>query len=315
MPGTTITISGAQRNGLYELVRNHLGSVGDLWDALERDKDFATAARLGLEFGEDFELLRGPRGVPCAFLLSPVAGCAPRAVAMWRRGTTSSPTANGWLAPCANPELIGWRTGFALAEGALGSEEGAAAGRGGGAAGWRAARDRARAACPGNRDSRRAGDRAAARGDRRARRDQGAAGARQIAGRARRGAAARQPLPRGSRATARKPRPRPPLRRDRPGERAHTELTATGARPRKARSSRGVESLTPSELRAARMAAEGMTNREIAQSLFVTAKTVETPPAPRLPEARRGEADRSRRRPLRADLMAQSERRQGTSPS
>lgn len=57
MPGTTITISGAQRDGLYELVRNHLGSVGDLWDALERNKDFATAARLGLEFGEDFELL------------------------------------------------------------------------------------------------------------------------------------------------------------------------------------------------------------------------------------------------------------------
>jgi hypothetical protein len=57
MPGTTITISGPQRNGLYELVRNHLGSVGDLWDALERDKDFAKAARLGLEFGEDFELL------------------------------------------------------------------------------------------------------------------------------------------------------------------------------------------------------------------------------------------------------------------
>jgi len=57
MPGTTIKISGAQRDGLYELVRNHLGSVGDLWDALERDKDFATAARLGLEFGEDFELL------------------------------------------------------------------------------------------------------------------------------------------------------------------------------------------------------------------------------------------------------------------
>lgn len=57
MPGTTITISGPQRDGLYELVRNHLGSVGDLWDALERKKDFATAARLGLEFGEDFELL------------------------------------------------------------------------------------------------------------------------------------------------------------------------------------------------------------------------------------------------------------------
>jgi hypothetical protein len=57
MPGTTITISGPQRGGLYELVRNHLGSVSDLWDALEQQKDFATAARLGLEFGEDFELL------------------------------------------------------------------------------------------------------------------------------------------------------------------------------------------------------------------------------------------------------------------
>jgi DNA-binding NarL/FixJ family response regulator len=58
-------------------------------------------------------------------------------------------------------------------------------------------------------------------------------------------------------------------------ERIRTELAATGARPRKAVIS-GVESLTPSELRIARMAAEGMTNREIAQALTVTAKTVET---------------------------------------
>jgi len=57
--------------------------------------------------------------------------------------------------------------------------------------------------------------------------------------------------------------------------RARTELAATGARPRSAVLS-GVDSLTPSELRIARMAAEGMTNREIAQSLFVSAKTVET---------------------------------------
>jgi hypothetical protein len=57
MPRNTTTIDRDQRNGLYELVRNHLGSVGDLWDALERDKDFATAERLGLEFGEDFRLL------------------------------------------------------------------------------------------------------------------------------------------------------------------------------------------------------------------------------------------------------------------
>lgn len=58
-------------------------------------------------------------------------------------------------------------------------------------------------------------------------------------------------------------------------ERARMELKACGARPRKAVLS-GVESLTPSELRVARMAAEQMTNREIAQSLFVTTKTVET---------------------------------------
>ena len=31
--------------------------MGDLWHALERERDFAKAARLGLEFSEDFELL------------------------------------------------------------------------------------------------------------------------------------------------------------------------------------------------------------------------------------------------------------------
>jgi hypothetical protein len=57
MPDITATIDRHQRDGLYELVRNHLGSVGDLWHALEHDKDFAKAERLGLEFGEDFRLL------------------------------------------------------------------------------------------------------------------------------------------------------------------------------------------------------------------------------------------------------------------
>jgi len=57
-------------------------------------------------------------------------------------------------------------------------------------------------------------------------------------------------------------------------ERAHEELTATGARPRKIVRA-GVEALTASERRVARMAAEGMTNKEIAQSLFVTVRTVE----------------------------------------
>ena len=38
----------------------------------------------------------------------------------------------------------------------------------------------------------------------------------------------------------------------------------------------GADSLTPSELRVAELAANGGTNREIAQTLFVTEKTVET---------------------------------------
>jgi DNA-binding CsgD family transcriptional regulator len=58
-------------------------------------------------------------------------------------------------------------------------------------------------------------------------------------------------------------------------ERAMQELLAAGARPRRTALS-GVESLTPSQLRVAELAAEGMTNREIAQALFVTEKTVET---------------------------------------
>lgn len=58
-------------------------------------------------------------------------------------------------------------------------------------------------------------------------------------------------------------------------ERAHSELEATGARPRKILRS-GAEALTASERRVAAMAAEGMSNREIAQALFVTVKTVET---------------------------------------
>jgi DNA-binding CsgD family transcriptional regulator len=58
-------------------------------------------------------------------------------------------------------------------------------------------------------------------------------------------------------------------------ERAYEELSAAGARPRKIIRS-GVEELTPSELRIARMAASGMRNKEIAQALFVTVRTVET---------------------------------------
>ncbi len=56
--------------------------------------------------------------------------------------------------------------------------------------------------------------------------------------------------------------------------RAETELSASGARPRRVRLT-GLEALTASERRIAELAAEGLTNREIAQTLFVTARTVE----------------------------------------
>jgi DNA-binding CsgD family transcriptional regulator len=55
--------------------------------------------------------------------------------------------------------------------------------------------------------------------------------------------------------------------------RARDELVTAGARPRRERLS-GVDALTASERRVAEMAAAGMTNREIAQALFVTTKAV-----------------------------------------
>lgn len=57
-------------------------------------------------------------------------------------------------------------------------------------------------------------------------------------------------------------------------QRARQELIATGARPRRAMR-RGVDSLTPTEHRVSQLAAEGHTNRQIAQALFVTPKTIE----------------------------------------
>jgi DNA-binding CsgD family transcriptional regulator len=57
-------------------------------------------------------------------------------------------------------------------------------------------------------------------------------------------------------------------------EQGRTELSATGARPRRLELS-GPDSLTASERRVAALAVEGMANKEIAQALFVTVKTVE----------------------------------------
>jgi ATP/maltotriose-dependent transcriptional regulator MalT len=58
-------------------------------------------------------------------------------------------------------------------------------------------------------------------------------------------------------------------------QRAKEELLATGAHLRRERQS-GPEALTPSERRVAEMAAGGLTNREIAEALFVTTKTIGT---------------------------------------
>jgi DNA-binding CsgD family transcriptional regulator len=57
-------------------------------------------------------------------------------------------------------------------------------------------------------------------------------------------------------------------------DRARAELAAAGGRPRREASS-GPAALTPSELRVVRLAADGLSNAQIAQSLFVTPKTVE----------------------------------------
>jgi ATP/maltotriose-dependent transcriptional regulator MalT len=58
-------------------------------------------------------------------------------------------------------------------------------------------------------------------------------------------------------------------------EEAQQELLAAGGRRRR-RDEHGVESLTASELRVAKLAATGLSNVEIAQTLFVSVKTVET---------------------------------------
>ena len=57
-------------------------------------------------------------------------------------------------------------------------------------------------------------------------------------------------------------------------DRAMDELRATGARPRRPDVS-GVDSLSAQERRVAAMATEGLSNREIAEALFLTRRTVE----------------------------------------
>jgi DNA-binding CsgD family transcriptional regulator len=57
-------------------------------------------------------------------------------------------------------------------------------------------------------------------------------------------------------------------------EAAMAATIAAGGRPRRERA-RGYAALTPAERRTTEQAAGGLTNRQIAQALFVTEKTVE----------------------------------------
>jgi len=57
-------------------------------------------------------------------------------------------------------------------------------------------------------------------------------------------------------------------------ERARADLIAAGGRPRRPVLS-GLDSLTPGERRVAQLAAAGLSNRDIAQNLFITDRTVE----------------------------------------
>jgi DNA-binding CsgD family transcriptional regulator len=87
-------------------------------------------------------------------------------------------------------------------------------------------------------------------------------------------------LARGERLAAREPLSQGLDLADRCGsaalvERARAALMTSGARPRRAALT-GPDALTAAERRTARMAAEGLGNRQIAQALFLSTKTVET---------------------------------------
>ena len=154
-------------------------------------------------------------------------------------------------------------------------------------AGWRPRTSSARGAGGCGRDRRRA-PRGRARRGRRHRRRAAARG----------GERARAAHPRGSSTRARSPTSAPhcgartaaprragscsrrsswptPAARARIAERARTELRAAGGRSSDPEAD-GVAQLTASERRVAELAAQGHSNPEIAQSLFVTRKTVET---------------------------------------
>jgi DNA-binding CsgD family transcriptional regulator len=258
------------------LVPMKTGVTGAMRAAIARGK-IGVARDLLDDFGRD---ANPGTGLPAALLLLSRAELRAAAgrPAEARHDFIAAGERVAWL-PLANPEVLGWRTGLALCESALGNEEEARrlaaeavrlAREAGGPRGIGLALRVRGTVTPGEEGTellREASDILA--GTRaRLRHAEALVELGAALRRANRRREAREPLREGLDLAHRCGAA--PLE-----ERAREELRATGARPRKTVLS-GVESLTPSELRVARLAAEGMTNREIAQSLFVTAKTVET---------------------------------------
>lgn len=56
MPSSTATITGRQRRAFYELIRDHLGGIGDLDLAFDLG-DYESVERLGRAFQQDLRLL------------------------------------------------------------------------------------------------------------------------------------------------------------------------------------------------------------------------------------------------------------------
>jgi hypothetical protein len=57
MPESTATITGEQRDAIYELLSDRLSGLDDVWKALRCQRDYPTAERLGREFRRELRLL------------------------------------------------------------------------------------------------------------------------------------------------------------------------------------------------------------------------------------------------------------------